>query len=577
MKKTLSYLKKTKKEVILGPLFKMLEVCFELCVPLIVSQIVDKGIKGEGGLIYILLMCCVLLIFACLGLTSTIIAQYFSAKAACKLATNLRNDLFKKIQSLQYSDLDELGLSTLVTRMTSDVNQVQTGVNMTLRLLLRSPAVIIGAVIVSFTISKEVGLVFLCTVPTLFLVVFLIMYFSIPLFNKSQEKLDRVVELTRENLVGVRVIRAFNKQEQEIKTYQKENNTLFKSQLFVGRLSTLINPLTYALINIFIIVLIYVSGLNVQAGNLSQGDSIALYNLSSQILVETIKFASLIITVSRSIASSNRIDKILSIESKYDVHDYAGGDDNYIIEFNHVSMSYKKGDKYSLKDINFKVKKGQTVGIIGGTGSGKTTLINVMNHFYDINQGTIYFEGKDIASYPLEYLHDQISLVPQKAKLFAGTIKENLLWGNKDATDEDLTRAIKASQSEDIIKKKKDGINEIVEQNGNNFSGGQKQRLCIARALVKKAKILILDDSSSALDYATDAKLRHALLNFDKSLTTFIISQRTSSLMHCDQILVLDNGELVGVGTHEELLKNCEVYQEIHNSQFSSEVKENEK
>ena len=572
MKKTLSYLKKTKKEVILGPLFKMLEVCFELCVPLIVSQIVDKGIK-DNNLTYILLMCVVLLIFACLGLASTIVAQYYSAKAACKLATNLRNDLFKKIQSLQYSDLDELGLSTLVTRMTSDVNQVQTGVNMTLRLLLRSPAVIIGAVIISFTISKEVGLVFLCTVPTLFLVVFLIMYFSIPLFNKSQEKLDRVVELTRENLVGVRVIRAFNKQEQEIKTYQKENNTLFKSQLFVGRLSTLINPLTYALINIFIIALIYVSGLNVQAGNLSQGDSIALYNLSSQILVETIKFASLIITVSRSIASSNRIDKILSIESKYDIHDHAGGDNNYIIEFDHVSMTYKTSDKNSLKDINFKVKKGQTVGIIGGTGSGKTTLINVMNHFYDINQGTIYFEGKDIASYPLEYLHDQISLVPQKAKLFAGTIKENLLWGNKDATDEDLIRAIKASQAEDIIKKKKDGINEKVEQNGNNFSGGQKQRLCSARALVKKAKILILDDSSSALDYATDAKLRHALLNFDKSLTTFIISQRTSSLMHCDQILVLDNGELVGVGTHEELLKNCEVYQEIHNSQFSSEVK----
>ena len=572
MKKTLSYLKKTKKEVILGPLFKMLEVCFELCVPLIVSQIVDKGIK-DNNLTYILLMCVVLLIFACLGLASTIVAQYYSAKAACKLATNLRNDLFKKIQSLQYSDLDELGLSTLVTRMTSDVNQVQTGVNMTLRLLLRSPAVIIGAVIVSFTISKEVGLVFLCTVPTLFLVVFLIMYFSIPLFNKSQEKLDRVVELTRENLVGVRVIRAFNKQKQEIKTYQKENNTLFKSQLFVGRLSTLINPLTYALINIFIIALIYVSGLNVQAGNLSQGDSIALYNLSSQILVETIKFASLIITVSRSIASSNRIDKILSIESKYDIHNHAGGNNNYIIEFDHVSMTYKTSDKNSLKDINFKVKKGQTVGIIGGTGSGKTTLINIMNHFYDINQGTIYFEGKDIASYPLEYLHDQISLVPQKAKLFAGTIKENLLWGNKDATDEDLIRAIKASQSEDIIKKKKDGINEKVEQNGNNFSGGQKQRLCIARALVKKAKILILDDSSSALDYATDAKLRHALLNFDKSLTTFIISQRTSSLMHCDQILVLDNGELVGVGTHEELLKNCEVYQEIHNSQFSSEVK----
>lgn len=566
MKKTLSYLKKTKKEVILGPLFKMLEVCFELCVPLIVSQIVDKGIK-DNNLTYILLMCVVLLIFACLGLASTIVAQYYSAKAACKLATNLRNDLFKKIQSLQYSDLDELGLSTLVTRMTSDVNQVQTGVNMTLRLLLRSPAVIIGAVIVSFTISKEVGLVFLCTVPTLFLVVFLIMYFSIPFFNKSQEKLDRVVELTRENLVGVRVIRAFNKQKQEIKTYQKENNTLFKSQLFVGRLSTLINPLTYALINIFIIALIYVSGLNVQAGNLSQGDSIALYNLSSQILVETIKFASLIITVSRSIASSNRIDKILSIESKYDIHNHAGGNNNYIIEFDHVSMTYKTSDKNSLKDINFKVKKGQTVGIIGGTGSGKTTLINVMNHFYDINQGTIYFEGKDIASYPLEYLHDQISLVPQKAKLFAGTIKENLLWGNKDATDEDLIRAIKASQSEDIIKKKKDGINEKVEQNGNNFSGGQKQRLCIARAILKKPKILILDDSTSAVDTKTDKLIRTGLKNDIPDTTKIVIAQRISSIEDADQIIVLDEGKIDAIGTHEELLKNNKIYQEVYYTQ----------
>lgn len=571
MKKTLSYLKNSKKEVILGPLFKMLEVVFELCVPLIVSQIVDNGIKNSNGpdLKYVVFMCLILLGFAILGLVSAVVAQYFSAKAAVRLSTDLRNNLFKKIQSLQYSDLDEVGLSTLITRMTSDVNQVQTGVNMTLRLLLRSPVVIVGAVVVAFTISLNAGIVFLCTVPTLFLIVFLIMFISIPLFNKSQERLDRVVELSQENLQGVRVIRAFNKQDQEIETFRKDNRNLFSSQLFVGRLSVLINPLTYALINIFIIILIYISGKEVYSGSLTQGNVIALYNLISQILVETIKFASLIITISKAIASSNRLDKILVLESKIDYHNHPGGDDNYLLEFDNVSMNYRSSSKNSLENISFKVKKGETIGIIGGTGSGKTTLINVMNHFYDINQGTIFFKGQDLASYDLTKLHSMISIVPQKAKLFSGTIKENLLWGNESASEEEIFKALEASQSLEIINKKKNGIEEIVEQNGNNFSGGQKQRLCIARALVKKCDILILDDSTSALDYATDAKLRKSLATFNKDLTIFIISQRTSSLMHCDQILVLDQGKLVGKGTHEELLKTCEVYQEIHNSQFS--------
>lgn len=573
MKKTLSYLSKSKKEVILGPLFKMLEVVFELCVPLIVSNIVDKGINANEGTNYIILMCLVLVLLACLGLISAVVAQYYSAKAAVKLSTNIRNDLFKKIQSLQYSDLDELGLSSLITRMTSDVNQVQIGVNMTLRLLLRSPVVVIGAVIVSFTISLQVGLIFLCTVPTLFIIVFLIMFFSIPLFNKSQNNLDRIVELSRENLVGVRVIRAFNKQQMEIENFESCNKSLLKSQLLVGRFSVLINPFTYALINIFIIILIYTSGLEVYSGSLSQGNVIALYNLISQILVETIKFASLIITISKSIASSNRIDKILELDSVLKTHNHAGGNKDFIIEFKNVSMNYHSSQSNSLNNISFKVKKGERIGIIGGTGSGKTTLINVLNHFYDINEGCIFYNGKDIASISSDELHKKISIVPQKSQLFTGTIKENLLWGNKNASEEELLKAIKISQSEEIIKKKKEGLNEFVEQNGSNFSGGQKQRLCIARALVKKAEILILDDSTSALDYATDAKLRKSLKDFNPNLTLFIVSQRTSSLQGCDQILVLDHGELVGKGTHEELLEHCDVYQEIHNSQFYGEVK----
>ena len=570
MKKSLSYLSETKKEVILGPLFKMLEVVFELLVPVIVSQIVDRGI-ADRNVNYIVWMCLILLGFAILGFLSAVVAQYFSAKAAVKLSTRLRKELFDKIQNLQYEDLDEIGTSTLITRMTSDVNQVQNGVNMTLRLLLRSPVVVIGAVIVSFTISVKAGIVFLCTVPTLFLIIFLIMRITVPLFRKSQSRLDTVVELSRENLIGVRVIRAFNQQEKEKADFEDRNGRLMKSQLFVGRLSGLSNPLTYALINIFVIVLIYVGGIEVDSGNLSQGNVIALYNLISQILIEMVKFANLIVTISKSMASANRIDSILELNPGMKSHDHAGGDGENIVEFRDVSMNYRGSDKNALSDISFSVKKGQTVGIIGGTGAGKTTLVHAMNHFYDINRGTIYLEGKDLASFPPREVHEKIALVPQKAKLFQGTIRENLLWGNDGATDEELYRALSLAQADDVIRKKKNGLDEEVEQDGKNFSGGQKQRLCIARALVKKADIVILDDSSSALDYATDARLRKSIRECGENLTTFIISQRTASIRHCDLILVLDNGELVGKGTHEELMKTCRVYQEIHASQYRKE------
>lgn len=577
MKKTLSYLKFTKKEAILGPIFKMVEVCFELLVPLIVSNIVDHGIKKitDADITYIIIMCLVLLVFGILGFISAVVAQYFSAKAAVRLATNIRCDLFKKIESLQYEELDEIGNSTLINRMTSDVNQVQTGVNMTLRLLLRSPIVVFGAMIVAFTISLKAGLIFLIAIPILFLIIIALLLVSIPLYRRSQEKLDNVVRLARENLTGVRVIRAFNKQEDENQKFVESNKKLNKSQLFVGRISSLTNPLSYALINIFVIVIIYVSGIEVYHGSLSQGNVIALYSLASQILVEMIKLANLIMTISRSIASANRIERLLDIESHLNKNDdnkiYS---DEYLLEFNNVSMNYKGSSKNSLNNISFKVKIGETIGIIGGTGSGKTTLINLINHFYDVNSGQILFQGRKIDSYSPIELRENIALVPQKAKLFKGTIKENILWGNENASDEEIIDAIKKAQGEDILLKKSKGIYEDVEQDGKNFSGGQKQRLCIARALIKKSKILILDDSSSALDYATDAKLRKSISENNNQQAVIIISQRTASIQHCTKILVLDKGELVGIGTHDELLNNCEVYQEIYYSQFKKEETE---
>lgn len=574
MKKTVSYLKHTRKEAILGPLFKMLEVCFELLVPVIVSLIVDNGIRNrtDADISYIAWMCLLLMGFAILGLLSSVTAQYFSAKAAVRLATNLRNDLFRKIESLQYEDLDEMGTSTLITRMTSDVNQVQTGINMVLRLLLRSPVVVIGAVIVAFGISRDVGFIFLGTVPALFIIIFLILLISIPLYRKSQERLDRIVRLSRENLSGVRVIRAFNRQKQEEETFVAANRDLSRSQLFVGRVSALTNPLTYALMNLFIILLVYVGALNVNEGALSQGNVIALYSLSSQILVEMVKFANLIITISKAVASANRLETVLRLQPHLDrTDDTCAEETPYFLEFRDVDMRYRGSSQLALSGISFKISAGQTVGVIGGTGSGKTTLVHLICHFYDICGGKILLEGKELSSYDPEQLRGMISLVPQRAKLFKGTIEENLRWGNPDATQEELAEAIELAQAGDILRKKELGLQEPVEQDGRNFSGGQKQRLCIARALVRPGKILILDDSSSALDYATDARLRQSLKRLKQKPTTFLISQRTASLQHCDIILVLDHGALVGTGTHEELLRGCEVYREIYDSQFRKE------
>ncbi len=576
MKKVLAYLKHTKKETILGPLFKMLEVCFELLVPMLVSNIVDNGIKNgdDADVKYIIIMCLIMFVFAVLGFVCTVIAQYFSAKAAVKLSTNLKNDLFKKIESLQYEELDELGNSTLITRMTSDINQVQTGVNMALRLLLRSPVVVFGAMIVAFIISVKAGLLFLIAIPILLAIIMVLLLVAVPLYRKSQDKLDNIVRLSRENLTGVRVIRAFNKQEDEIKKFNNENSDFTKSQLFVGKVSAITNPLSYALINLFIILIVYVGGIEVNVGNLTTGNVIALYSLASQILVEMIKLANLIMTISRSIASANRLEKILILESKLNlISDQTIYSNDYLLEFNHVYMNYASSKKNSLNDITFKVKEGETIGIIGGTGSGKTTLVNVLGHFYDINNGTILYKGKKLESYPLEDLRNDIAYVPQRAKLFKGTIKENLLWGNEKATDDEILEAINLAQGNDIILKKEKGIYEEVEQDGRNFSGGQKQRLCIARAILKSSKILILDDSSSALDYATDAKLRKSLKTLPYHPTIFIVSQRTSSIQHCDQIIVLDNGELVGLGKHDDLLKTCTTYKEIYDSQYKKENK----
>ena len=576
MKKVLAYLKHTKKETILGPLFKMLEVCFELLVPMLVSNIVDNGIKNgdDADVKYIIIMCLIMFVFAVLGFVCTVIAQYFSAKAAVKLSTNLKNDLIKKIESLQYEELDELGNSTLITRMTSDINQVQTGVNMALRLLLRSPVVVFGAMIVAFIISVKAGLLFLIAIPILLAIIMVLLLVAVPLYRKSQDKLDNIVRLSRENLTGVRVIRAFNKQEDEIKKFNNENSDFTKSQLLVGKVSAITNPLSYALINLFIILIVYVGGIEVNVGNLTTGNVIALYSLASQILVEMIKLANLIMTISRSIASANRLEKILILESKLNlISDQTIYSNDYLLEFNHVYMNYASSKKNSLNDITFKVKEGETIGIIGGTGSGKTTLVNVLGHFYDINNGTILYKGKKLESYPLEDLRNDIAYVPQRAKLFKGTIKENLLWGNEKATDDEILEAINLAQGNDIILKKEKGIYEEVEQDGRNFSGGQKQRLCIARAILKSSKILILDDSSSALDYATDAKLRKSLKTLPYHPTIFIVSQRTSSIQHCDQIIVLDNGELVGLGKHDDLLKTCTTYKEIYDSQYKKENK----
>ena len=571
MRKLLIYLNEYRKECILAPLFKLLEASFELIVPLVVAAIIDHGIAASNKS-YIFKMGGVMVLLALIGLACSITAQYFAAKAAVGFSTKVRYALFSHIQKLSFSEMDTIGTSTLITRMTSDINQTQSGVNMVLRLFLRSPFIVFGAMIMAFTVDVKAALIFVVTIPLLSVVVFSVMLVSIPLFKKVQRGLDEVLGHTRENLDGARVIRAFNKQEEETKDFNESNAYLTKIQMLVGRISTLMNPLTYVIINFAIIAVIWVGGRQVDIGRISQGEVIALVNYMSQILVELVKLANLIITINKAIACGNRIQEVLEVvptitDSVTETKKSASGE--LEVEFSHVSMKYAKNAQDSLTDIN--VKKGQTIGIIGGTGSGKSSVVNLIPRFYDVSQGSIKVAGTDVREYPLEELRQRIGVVMQKAVLFQGTIAQNLRWGNPDATEEQLWHAIEVAQAADVVKGKEGGLDYVIEQGGRNLSGGQKQRLTIARAVVKDPEILILDDSASALDFATDARLRAALRNLQGNKTIFIVSQRTSSIQFADQILVMDDGQAVGLGTHEELLENCEIYREIYESQFKKE------
>lgn len=564
-------MKDYKKESFLAPLFKLLEASFDLIVPLIIAQIINVGIANrDKG--YILLMCGLLVIQGIVGLVCAITAQYFAAKAAVGFSTKLRHALFNKIQTLSYSELDTVGTSTLITRMTSDVNQVQNGVNLVLRLFLRSPFIVFGAMIMAFTIDVRSALVFAVAIPLLSIVVFGIMLWTMPLYKKVQQALDSVLSTTRENLTGVRVIRAFCKEKTEIDEFDSRNNTLNHLQQFVGKISALMNPLTYVLINLAVVVLIYVGALQVNSGNLNQGDVVALYNYMSQILVELVKLANLIITITKALACANRVQSVLELTSSLEKTPEVQAEANPAkVEFRHVNLRYHGASADSLSDIDFRAEPGQTIGIIGGTGSGKTSLVNLIPHFYDATGGTVLVDGRDVKSYDPDELRYKIGVVPQKAVLFKGTIRENLLWGNPNATPADIDKALEVSQAKEIVSGKEGGLEALVEQNGKNLSGGQRQRLTIARALVRNPEILILDDSASALDFATDARLRKAIREMDNSPTVFIVSQRTSSIRHADKIIVLDDGQVCGIGTHDELLENCEVYQEIYQSQFAKE------
>lgn len=580
MLKLLKYLKHYIAQSVLAPLFKLLEACFELFVPMVVAAIVDNGIKGGAGVSYVVYACLILVALGIVGLISAVSAQYFAAKAAVGFSKELRHDLFKKMQSLSYSDIDGLGTGKMITRMTSDVNQVQNGVNMVLRLFMRSPFIVFGAMVMAFVINTAAGGIFAVSIAVLCAVVFTIMLVSIPLYKKVQNNLDKVTVSARETLTGARVIRAFCKEEDEIEKYNAKNDFLTKSQLFVGKISALMNPLTYAVINAAIIILLYLGALKVDGGALTQGQVIALYNYMSQILVELIKLANLIITVTKSFACAGRINEILEMQPALKHVTAEGGSAENIsaepfIKFENVCVNYGNAAVDALENITFDVNRGETVGVIGGTGAGKTTLVNLLPHFYDARSGAVYIGGKNVNTYNDEDLRDRCGIVPQRAVLFEGTIRENMQWGKNDATDGEIYAAIETAQAADVIKSKEKGLDEIVEQGGKNFSGGQRQRLTIARALVRKPEILILDDSASALDYATDAALRQSLKKLDYSPTVFIISQRTSSIRHADKIIVLDGGKIVGFGTHDELLKNNEIYSEIHYSQFRKEGAQN--
>ena len=551
----------------------MLEALFELFVPLVVASIIDDGI-GNGDSNHVLKMCLLMAALGAIGLSCTLFAQYFSAKAACGFSAKVRHSLFKHISSLSYTEIDTLGTSSLINRMTNDTNQVQTGINLTLRLFMRSPVIVFGALIMAIVVdpSLKVSGIFIITILLLSLVVFGIMLLTIPLYKKVQARLDTTLLSTRENLSGVRVIRAFSLEGKEAKKFHKKTNDLNKAQILVGRISALMNPFTFVIVNLSICFLIYKGALRVDNGNLSQGQVIALYNYMSQILIELIKLANLIITITKALASAKRIEDVFEIKSSQEVEsDFNQNSEGYAVEFKNVSLRYKGAGDTSLENIDFSVSKGEIVGIIGGTGSGKTSLVNMISRFYDAESGEVIVNGKNVKSYEFDALRERIGVVPQKAILFKGTIRENMTWGDKNASDEEIIEAIEIAQAKDVLLSKEGGLDHKIEEGGKNLSGGQRQRFTIARALVGKPDILILDDSSSALDYATDAKLRKAISNLDYNPTVFIVSQRTASIAHADKIIVLDDGKIVGIGKHDELLLSCEVYSEIYNSQFKKE------
>lgn len=602
MRSLLVYLKKYRKESILAPLFKMLEASFELLVPLVMAAVIDVGI-AERDSAYIVRMCLLLIALGLIGLVCSITAQYFSAKAAAGFGAGVRHALFAHIQSFSFTEMDTIGASTLITRMTSDINQAQSGVNMVLRLFLRSPFIVFGAMIMAFIVDAKAALVFVAAIPLLSVVIFGIMLITMPLYRKVQARLDQVLLTTRENLTGARVIRAFNQEEEEQERFYTANQLLTDAQKFAGRISGLMNPVTYVIVNGAIIVLIYIGAVRVNIGDLTQGEVVALLNYMSQILVELVKLANLIITVTKAVACANRIEKILlekpdmkegstqwntadqaaagktegrtegrtdgKAEKERGRQETAGGP---FLEFSHVSLTYKGAAGEALTDISFRAERGQTIGVIGGTGSGKSSLVNLIPRFYDATEGAVRLEGRDIKEYQTDSLRAHIGVVPQKAVLFRGTIGENLRWGNQQASDAELQEALQISQAAEFVEKKEGGLDAQVEQGGRNLSGGQKQRLTIARALVRKPEILILDDSASALDFATDAALRKAIAGMKEQPLVFIVSQRAASIWHADQILVLDDGRLAGRGTHEELLADCPVYQEIYYSQFPKEA-----
>ena len=573
MKHLLIYLKDYKKETVLAPLFKLLEALFELFVPLVMASIIDKGI-GTNDTGHIIKLGIVLVVLGIVGLISSLTAQYFSAKAAVGFATKLKHALFEHIQGLSFSEIDKLGTSTLITRMTSDVNQLQNGVNMVLRLFLRSPFIVFGAMIMAFTVDVKAALIFVIIIPLLSIVIFTIMGITIPMFKKVQQGLDNVLLKTRENLTGARVIRAFCKEDEEIGNFKISNEALTDISKKTSKISSLMNPITYIIINCGIAALLYIGAIRVDSGALTQGQVVALINYMSQILVELIKLANLIILVTKAIASGNRVWTIFEQKNSLKEVENTTKDENYdkfkdsVVVFDNVCLKYGSSKEEALSNISFEVKRGETVGIIGGTGSGKSSLVNMIPRFYDATNGNIYVDGINVKNYKKDELREKIGIVLQKAVLFKGTIKENIMWGNKDATMEDINDAIKIAQAADVVEKKEKKLDEMIEQGGSNLSGGQKQRLTIARAMVRKPEILILDDSASALDFATDAALRKAIKNVDFNPTVFIVSQRAASIMHADKIIVLDDGQAVGMGTHEELLSTCEVYKEIYNSQF---------